>query len=181
MQHTTINWQPYLSNNTVELVPLTENDFDIVYQAASDPLIWGQHPTPDRYKEDVFRETFFKSAVESQTAFVIKDRATGEVIGSTRFYEYDEQRSSVAIGFTFYARKYWGGVYNKMIKTLMIDYAFQFVDNIILHIGAFNIRSQKGTMKLGAKKTGEFYKESATGRSFNFEYTIEKKDWMKTV
>jgi RimJ/RimL family protein N-acetyltransferase len=34
------------------------------------------------------------------------------------------------IGWTFLDRKYWGGKYNKVVKDLMIEHAFNFVDNM---------------------------------------------------
>jgi RimJ/RimL family protein N-acetyltransferase len=36
----------------------------------------------------------------------------------------------------------------------MLDYAFQFVDKVIFHVGANNIRSQKAMEKLGAVNLG---------------------------
>jgi N-acetyltransferase len=40
------------------------------------------------------------------------DRKDGRVIGSSRFYGYDEGKREVEIGWTFLARSYWGGIYN---------------------------------------------------------------------
>jgi len=164
----TINWQPtHLEDGLVKLVPLTANDYERLYRVAADPLIWEQHPSWDRYKENVFRE-YFNGAVESRTAFLIVDKASNEVIGSTRYYDYKDD--SVAIGFTFLAKEFWGGKYNKAVKKLMIDYAFGFVDKIIFHIGATNLRSQIATGRLGAVKTGEFV---ADGKP-SVEFTLEK-------
>ena len=165
----TINWQPaHLEDPLVQLVPLSEHDFDRLFRVAADPLIWSQHPSSDRYKEEVFRE-YFDGALESKTAFLIIDKASGEIIGSTRYYDY--KPGSVAIGFTFLAKEFWGGKYNKAVKRLMIDYAFEFVDKVIFHIGATNLRSQIATGRLGAVKTGEFVKD---GR-LSFEYVLERR------
>lgn len=167
----TINWQPaHLEDGVVKLVPLTANDFNQLYRVAADPLIWEQHPSPDRYKEDVFRE-FFNGAMESGTAFLIVDKDSAAVIGSTRYYDYKED--SVAIGFTFFAREFWGGKYNKAVKKLMIDYAFEFVGKVIFHIGPKNLRSQIATGRLGAVKTGEVV---VNGRE-SVELTLDKKSW----
>lgn len=43
-----------LESDIVRLVPLTESDFERLYDVACDPLIWEQHPAPDRYKREVF-------------------------------------------------------------------------------------------------------------------------------
>jgi RimJ/RimL family protein N-acetyltransferase len=177
MPHTTINWQPpHLRDELVELTPLTEHDFDRLYKVASDPLIWEQHPSSDRYQEHVFRD-YFNGALASKTAFVIIDRSSGQVIGCTRFYDHKENES-IAIGFTFLAKEYWGGKYNKAVKALMLNYAFDHVGKVIFHIGANNLRSQIGTTRLGAVKTGEFFTEEANGRKLSFEYTLEKANWL---
>jgi len=77
--------QPHLKGELLELRPLATDDWDELFAVASDPLIWEQHPERDRYTENVFR-TFFKEALESGGAFVIIDRQTRHIIGSTRFY-----------------------------------------------------------------------------------------------
>ena len=100
--------QPHLEGELLELRPLATDDWDELFAVASDPLIWEQHPEQDRYTENVFR-TFFKEALESAGAFVIIDRKSQQIIGSTRFYGYHLEKSEIEIGWTFLARKYWGG------------------------------------------------------------------------
>jgi RimJ/RimL family protein N-acetyltransferase len=169
------NLQPEnLQNESVKLVPLQENDFEALYQVASDPLIWEQHPNKLRYQRDVF-QNYFDGAIQSQGAFFIREATTNEPIGSTRFYDYNENDNSVLIGYTFIGRKFWGKEYNKALKILMLDYAFQSVDNVYFHIGAQNIRSQKAIEKIGAIKVDEFevtyYGEDS---KLNFIYVINK-------
>src|SRR5262245_18780547 len=109
--------QPHLTGDLLELRPLVAEDFDNLYAVAADPLIWEQHPSSDRYKEEVFR-VFFREALESGGALVAVDRKDGRVIGSSRFHGYDEESSEVEIGWTFLARSHWGGVYNREMKHL---------------------------------------------------------------
>lgn len=146
-----MNLQVELSNELILIQPLKEKDFERLYAVASDPLIWEQHPNNDRYKLDVFK-TFFDKAIESNGAFLVFDNKTGELIGSSRYYDFNENDSSVAIGFTFIKRSHWGGPYNKALKQLMINYAFESVDKIFFHVGNTNFRSQKAVEKLGAIK-----------------------------
>jgi RimJ/RimL family protein N-acetyltransferase len=143
--------QPHLKGELIELCPLTPNDWDELFAVASDSLIWEQHPEPDRYKEDVFR-VFFKEALESGGAFVIIDRKTQRIIGSTRFYGYDPEKSEIEIGWTFLARKYWGGRYNAEMKRLLLNHAFRFVESVVFFVGEDNVRSQKAMEKVGAIK-----------------------------
>lgn len=149
-----VDWQPgHLSDGLVKLVPVKAADFDALYEVASDPLIWEQHPERERYKAEVFR-VFFDGAIASGTAFLIVNQADNRIIGSTRFYDFNEAGSSVAIGYTFLARAFWGGTYNRAVKKMMLDYAFQHVNQVLFHVGPDNIRSQKAVAALGAKQLG---------------------------
>ncbi|NIG55198.1 GNAT family N-acetyltransferase [Chitinophaga sp. Cy-1792] len=171
------NIQPVLENDKAMLKPLQEKDFDEVYAAAADPLVWEQHPNKDRYKEEVFR-TYFEGAMASKGAFKIIDKQSGKVAGSTRFYDYNPTDNSIMIGYTFYAREFWGKGLNMSVKKLMLDYIFQYVDKVIFQVGATNTRSQIAIGRVGAVKTGEeminYYGEAP---KFNFIYTINKTDW----
>ena len=83
-----MNLQPnHLSNHLIRLEPLLPIHFDELYAAASEPLIWEQHPNPNRYQKEVF-ESFFEGALESGGAFIVRDVDTGKALGSTRFYDY---------------------------------------------------------------------------------------------
>ena len=145
--------QPHLKGRLIELRPLAPADWDELFDVASDSLIWEQHPEPDRYKKDVFR-IFFKEALESGGAFVIIDRQTQHIIGSTRFYGYDPEKSEIEIGWTFLARKYWGGRFNAEMKRLLLNHAFEFVESVVFFVGEENVRSQKAMEKVGAIKAG---------------------------
>jgi RimJ/RimL family protein N-acetyltransferase len=145
--------QPHLKGELIELRPLTPQDWDDLFAVASDPLIWEQHPESDRYKENVFK-VFFRDALESGGAFVVIDKKTQEIIGSTRFYGYDPKKSEIEIGWTFLARNYWGGRYNREMKQLMLTHAFKFVENVVFYVGEKNFRSQRAMEKIGAVRNG---------------------------
>src|SRR6266704_6082189 len=140
--------QPTLKGELIELHPLTLNDFEALYAAASDPLIWEQHPEKDRYKRDVFQK-YFDGAIESKGAFAILERKTGSIIGSSRYCNLKDRE--VEIGWTFLERAFWGGAYNGELKSLMLDRAFRFVDRVLFQVGENNLRSQKALEKIGAR------------------------------
>jgi RimJ/RimL family protein N-acetyltransferase len=140
---------PHLVGERLELRPLRPTDWDDLFAVASDPLIWEQHPARNRHTEVVFRE-FFQEALDSGGAFVVIDRKTQAVIGSSRYFGYDAERSEIEIGWTFLARAYWGGTYNGEMKRLMLDHAFKFVARVIFIVGPENRRSQKALEKIGA-------------------------------
>ena len=142
--------QPTLKGELIEVRPLTLQDWDALFQAASDPLIWEQHPESDRYTETVFRK-FFQGALDSKGAFVVVERTSGRVIGSSRYCNLKPDDSEVEIGFTFLEKKFWGGAYNGELKSLMLEHAFKFVERVVFVVGENNLRSQKALEKIGAR------------------------------
>jgi RimJ/RimL family protein N-acetyltransferase len=175
----TFDLQPVLENEIYILKPLEWSDFETLYQVASDPEIWEQHPNKDRWKYEVF-QVFFEGAIQSRGAFKIIDKSSSLVIGSTRIYDYNDLDNSIFMGYTFYGKRYWGTGVNHKVKELLLDYLFQFVDVVIFHIGAQNVRSQISITRLGATKIGEVevaYHGEAV--KHNFVYQIQKKSWKK--
>ncbi|MFT3883687.1 MAG: GNAT family N-acetyltransferase [Gemmatales bacterium] len=148
-----IDRQPVLRGKLLELHPLRAEDYEDLYAVASDPLIWEQHPQRDRYREEVFRD-FFREALESGGALVARELKTGQIIGSSRFHGYDQEKSEIEIGWTFLARSFWGGRYNGEMKRLMLQHAFQFVNNVVFLIGMQNYRSQRAVEKIGGVRIG---------------------------
>ncbi|MGN7866320.1 GNAT family N-acetyltransferase [Chryseobacterium sp. 22458] len=170
--------QSVLENEEYQLIPLRQGDFESLYEVASDPKVWEQHPNKDRYKREVF-ESFFRGAIESKGAFKIVEKATGDVLGSSRYYNFDEADNHIFIGYTFYGTKSWGKGINPQIKKLMLDYIFQFVDKVHFHIGKENFRSQTALERLGGIKIAEeevAYFAEATRT--NFVYEIRKENWI---
>jgi RimJ/RimL family protein N-acetyltransferase len=112
--------------------------------------------------------------VESGGALVAIDRATGQVIGSSRYFGYDEAASEVEVGWTFLARSHWGGAYNGEMKRLMLAHAFRFVDNVVFLIGPQNWRSRKAVEKIGGvligTRTNTVGRESVVYRITKAEY-----------
>lgn len=174
------NLQPtYLENELIQLLPLKASDFEALFEIASDPLLWEQHPNKDRYKKEVF-EVVFKGAIESKGAFIVIDKKNKLPIGTSRYYDFNEQDKSIAIGYTFISRSHWGKGYNSFLKDLMLNYAFTYFNTVFLHVGATNYRSQKAVEKLGAIKIKEFEMAyvGEANRS-NFLYEIKKENWEK--
>jgi RimJ/RimL family protein N-acetyltransferase len=167
--------QPRLQGRLLELRPLTPADFDALFAAASDPLIWEQHPESDRYKREVFQR-YFDGAIESKGGFAIIERKSGRIIGSSRYCKLDEKKREVEIGWTFLQKEFWGGSYNRELKTLMLDHAFRFVDRVLFVIGENNIRSQRALEKIGAEFLKKAQLPDSNGRlKPNLVFIIKRK------
>jgi RimJ/RimL family protein N-acetyltransferase len=172
-----INIQPILETETALLYPLQHKDFDELFATASDPKIWEQHPNKNRWRKEVF-EIFFEGAIESRGAFKIIDKASNTIIGCTRFYDYQPEKSTILIGYTFYNKNSWGKGINSAVKKSMLEYIFQFVSTVVFHVGSTNLRSQIAMNRLNIKKVDEeevaYFGEPS---KLNFVYKITKDDW----
>jgi RimJ/RimL family protein N-acetyltransferase len=157
----TFDLQPTLTGTLLHLRPLRETDHEALRVAASDPLIWEQHPDPSRGTPEGFAR-FFRGAMESGGALLATDAATGAVIGSSRYAGLDVAASEVEIGWTFLTRQYWGGRYNAEMKQLMLQHAFQYVEFVVFRIDPANFRSQHATLKIGAVRIED--RTDPTGR-----------------
>ena len=147
----TFELQPRLLGQRLELRALTPGDFEALYAAARDPLIWALHPERTRHERDVFQR-YFDGAIASRGAFAIIDRATGRIIGSSRYCNL--RPGEVEIGWTFLERAYWGGAYNRELKRLMIEHALRFVPRVVFVVGEHNHRSRRALEKIGARLVG---------------------------
>ena len=150
-----IDLQPVLTGELVQLRPIRADDWAEMYAAASDPLIWAGHPVKDRWQEPIFRQ-FFDDAVASGSAFAILDRATGRIVGSSRYHGHDPAAREIEIGWTFFTRDCWGRGHNAEAKRLMLDHAFRYVERVIFVVGETNHRSRRAMEKLGGTLRAEF-------------------------
>ncbi len=170
-----MNLQPTLKNDLVILRPLRENDFEALYEVAKDPLIWEQHPENNRYERKIF-EKFFLESLESGGSLIVIDLKNNKVIGSSRYSGYSADKKEVEIGWTFLARSYWGGTYNKEMKQLMLEHAFKYANSVIFLVGVHNIRSQRAVEKIGGIRIGT--SPDDTGNE-SFVYQITKLNYIK--
>ena len=163
--------QPTLKGKLITLRPMRPDDHDELYAAARDPLIWDQHPDGTRHTREGFKK-YFESGLASGGALVAIDNATGEMIGSSRYHDYSRANDVVEVGWTFLARKFWGGQYNGEMKYLMLTHAYKFVGKAHFKVGPENIRSQKAVEKIGAVRIGTGI-DGAGRESVVFELTRE--------
>ena len=139
-----------LENKNFIIKQLKNNDFDLLYNIGKNKKIWEQHPENDRWKREKFK-IFFNNGIQNIFGiYGIYDKSKNTLIGSTRYYSYSKKKKSIKIGFTFLIPEYWGTKTNLQIKTLMLGYAFNYVENIYFDIGKNNFRSRKAIEKIGA-------------------------------
>ncbi|MET0279565.1 MAG: GNAT family N-acetyltransferase [Steroidobacteraceae bacterium] len=167
--------QPVLRGEHLTLRPMLAADLEPLWDVARDPLLWQQHPDQTRHTRIGF-ERFFEAALAGH-ALIVADRASGRVMGSTRYYEWDAAAQEVAIGFTFLAREYWGGHANREMKRLLIEHAAPHVQKIWFHVGKHNLRSRRAMQKIGAAQAYEAQRPQ-NGELMDFVYyCIEPARW----
>lgn len=169
----TFDFQPTLSGEMLLVRPLARTDFAALYAVAADPLVWEQHPARDRWQLPVFTE-LFERLQSGGGGLTVIERESGDVIGSSSYYELDTTARSVVIGYTFLARRCWGGATNAELKSLMLAHAFRFVDRVWFHVGVQNFRSQRAMEKVGAQLSHEAVRESGGVTSAFLHYFIDR-------
>jgi len=142
------DFQPDLSGALIALSPATEADFEPLYNVASDPKIWAQHTARDRWQRDVFRANF-DSALEDQGGLVAREIATGEVVGFSRYSQMFVGPDDMEIGWTFLARRLWGGEYNRDMKRSMLAHALAQFPRALFRVAEDNPRSRRAMEKIG--------------------------------
>lgn len=141
--------QPVLEGERLLLRPLREDDWEALFAVASDPQIWAVHPAHDRWREPVFR-AFFEDALAQGGALAVIEKASGTIVGSSRFQGYDPaEGGSVEIGWTFLARRLWGGGFNAEMKRLMLSHALRWVARVDFRVGESNVISRKAMENIG--------------------------------
>ena len=145
--------QPVLDDDLVILRPMVEADREPLFAVASDPDIWAIHPAHNRWQRTVF-DPFFKEGLASTGGLTIIDKATGAVIGGSRYDIRVCQAGEVEIGWTYLARSHWGGAFNRSIKRLMLGAAFDAgYHTVIFLVGEANLRSCRAMEKIGGVLT----------------------------
>lgn len=172
----TIERQPHLRTPRLYLRPLQPDDWQGLYAVACDPLIWALHPAQDRWQEPVFRQ-FFAQALESRGALVAIDPRHGGIIGSSRYDLTRAGPGEMEIGWTFLARRYWGGAMNALLKRMMLEHAFGQVPRVIFLVGEHNLRSRRAMQKIGARLTDRVLENAHSPQGRHVVYAIDRADF----
>ena len=120
---------------------------------------------------------YFDMLLASRATLVVIDIASGDIIGCSRYYTAPDRPGTISIGFTFLDQRYWGGTVNRAMKALMLAHAFAQFDAVWFHIDPTNIRSQKATMKLGARHAYDAELALGSAPAPWKIYRLDREDW----
>lgn len=160
----TLDRQPRLETERLVLRPLVEDDREALYEIASDPAVWEQHPIHDRWRREVF-DAFFDEGLKSGGALAVLRKSDGEIIGHSRYDGYDAQEGGVVeIGWTFLASQFWGKGVNAEMKRAMLAHALESVATVEFRVGDTNYRSRNALEAIGAMRTERYELERYQGK-----------------
>ena len=148
-----------LEGDYVRLEPLSESHSGELIQAVSDGELWNLFVTLVPRIEDI--DEFIKNAITAHAsgdglAFATIDKASGRVVGSTRFMKANLINRRVEIGFTFIAKSYQKTKINTEAKLLMLTHAFEVIglNRVEFLTDYLNAKSRNAILRLGAKQEG---------------------------
>ena len=148
--------QPVLETQRLLIRPLQEEDRSALFEVASDPMVWEQHPVHDRWRREVF-DAFFDECLASGGALAVIRKDKDRIVGHTRFDKFDPDEGGVVeIGWTYLERVCWGKGINSEMKAAMLQHAFASVALVEFRVGDTNYRSRNALEAIGAVRTDRY-------------------------
>ena len=148
-----------LENSRVRLRPLELTDFEALKAVAFDPALW--HYTLTRADDAVSLAAYLRQAVEARQQglrypFAIIDRATGELAGSTSYYNVAEADQRLSIGYTWVGTRFQRSGLNRAAKHLLLSHAFcqMRYERVELETDSRNQKSRTAMARMGATEEG---------------------------
>ncbi len=173
-----------LENEVVLLRPLVKEDVQGLLTAGSYPEIWSYLSTTIEDERDV--HNFVEKALSSKMQmeefpFVIVDKRSGQIIGSTRYMDIDSKHKRLEIGNTWITPAFWRTAVNTNCKYLLLSYCFEVIglQRVQIKTDHENTRSQKAIERIGATKEGVLRnhivrKDGSTRHTVMYSITIEE-------
>ncbi|AKM38749.1 GCN5 family acetyltransferase [Burkholderia contaminans FFH2055] len=150
---------PILSGERVELRPLDSSDRQALLDAAADGQLWNLKVTVVPGPQTI--DAYIDTALQGRSAgtvmpFAIVDRASGRVIGSTRFWKIDRKNRKLEIGHTWLSESAQRTRANTEAKWLLLGYAFDVLQCVRVQFTTdeLNEKSRAAILRLGAKQEG---------------------------
>ncbi len=179
-----------LMGTHVVLEPLSLDHLDGIKEAVLDGELWKlwftSIPSPET------AEAYIRSALELREnagwmAFVVREKATNKIIGSTRYCNVDEVNQRLEIGYTWYAESYQRSAVNTECKYLLLTHAFEKLEAIAVEFRTHwhNHKSRAAIARLGAKQDGVLrnhtksangvYRDTVVFSIINLEWPVVKQ------
>ena len=154
-----IDFSLQLANEQILLRPMEPEDFDEISKLTQDSEMWFYF-TSDLSNLELLR-TWIDSAVidrkdKKRLAFVIIEKASGKIMGSTSFGNYSERDKRIEIGWTWLGKDFQGNGYNTQAKELLLNYCFEVLEleRVEAKTDVLNKAARKSLLKSGFTEEG---------------------------
>lgn len=181
-----MDFYPDLENKRVQLRPLKESDINLLRPLAlSQPELFKFMSTLIQSDDDLaeFVHQALADRVEGKSIpFIIMDKNTGTIAGSTRYGNVEEKHKKVEIGWTWIAKEFHNSGLNKAMKYLMLQYAFETLgmNRVEIKTNEHNERSRRAIESMGGRFEGilrnHMVNSDGTVRNTVY-YSIIKEEW----
>lgn len=151
----------------MRLEPLSESHHDALCEVGLDPELWKWIPIQVLDRDQMMR--YIRAELSDQEKgtsipFATVERASGKVIGATRFMNIDAANKRVEIGSTWIAQPWQRTAINTEAKYLMMRHAFETLgcNRVELKTDSLNTKSRNAILRIGAKQEGIFRQHMVT-------------------
>ena len=148
-----------LESARVRLEPLERSHADGLRAAAADGALWNLRVTSVPEPENT--EAYIDAALAGQQSghmlpFAVRERASGTIVGSTRYHDIVLAVDRLEIGYTWYAASRQRSFVNTECKLLLMQHAFETLGAQLVgwRTDNFNFASQRAIERLGARRDG---------------------------
>ena len=148
-----------LDGQHTRLEPLSAAHHEALLAAADDGELWNSTVTlvPNRDTMTAYIEAALTAQARgSELPFVIIGKSSGKVVGTTRFYEIDQNDRRLAIGYTWLSVSAQRTAVNTEAKLLLLTHAFELLkfNRVEFITDVLNQQSRRAILRLGAKEEG---------------------------
>lgn len=151
--------QPVLEGRHILLRPMVRSDGPAIVDAASDGKLWELFYTVVPGPESI--NAYLDRAEREQgwgriMPFAVIEKASGDLVGATRYMRMNSPHRRLEIGTTFYASRVQRTPINSEAKLLLLTHAFESMNCVCVQFRTdhFNFASQRAIERLGAKRDG---------------------------
>ncbi|MGZ6312203.1 MAG: GNAT family N-acetyltransferase [Candidatus Limnocylindrales bacterium] len=174
-----------LEGPIVRLEPLTTGHLDGLVESCADPAVWTYMPLDGSTRADL--ERIVEAALAAQAAgtelpFATVERASGRVVGGSRYLSIDRSNHRLEIGYTFIGRPWQRSAVNSEAKLLMLEHAFERLraNRVEFKTDSLNQPSRTAILRLGAQFEGIFRNHMITRQGrlrHSAYYSITVEEW----
>jgi len=149
----------HLEDDHVLLEPLHADHAPALEAAAADGELWNLWFTsapPPGTSADYIDAALAGQAGGRMLPFAVREKRYGEIVGTTRYYDFDAALPRIAIGYTWYAKRWQKSHLNTACKRLLLGHAFEALGCVAVefHTDHRNLDSQRAIERLGAHRDG---------------------------